>query len=88
MVAELNNSPKPITPGAVGAIEMDKDASQSVSGMQTPIPQSYTNTIELTPAASSGSGLEVGVGATPGAGSNSSGQDYVPVTRRDHKRVK
>ena len=88
MVAEQNRSPKQSTPGTAGAMELGSGASQVVIGMQTPIPQSDTNAIGLTPATSSGSGLEAGAGATPGAGSNSLGQGSVPVSRRDHKRVK
>ena len=88
MVAEQNKHPKTVAPGTVGAMASGNEASQEVSGMRTPIPQPDAHDMEVTPVTSSGSGLESGVGATPGAESNSSGQGSVPATRRDHKRVK
>ena len=88
MVAEQNTHPKTVAPGTAGAMDSGYNASQEVSGMLTPVPRSNAQEVELTPGTSSGIGLETGVGATPGAESSSSGQGSVPVTRRDHKRVK
>ena len=51
-------------------------------------PPSSSTGVDSSPEASTGHGLASGEVPTPGAGSDSTGRDSVPTTRREFKRVK